>query len=57
MKVGRWWSNAQWLRQDLSKPEAPLGRRHAEAMTEGIKACLSNLAMKERFDQDGVYLY
>jgi hypothetical protein len=26
MKVGRWWSNAQLLRQDLSKPEAPLGR-------------------------------
>jgi hypothetical protein len=50
-------SNAPWLRQDLTKPEPPLGHGYGEAMTERIKACLSNLAIKKRFNQDGVYFY
>ncbi|KFY72232.1 hypothetical protein V499_07619 [Pseudogymnoascus sp. VKM F-103] len=50
-------SNVPWLRQDLSKPEPPLGNGFAEAMVERMKACLSNLAVKGILKQDGVYLY
>jgi hypothetical protein len=50
-------SNVPWLRQDLSKPEPPMGHGYAEAITERIKASLSNLTVKEAFNQDGVYFY
>jgi hypothetical protein len=50
-------SNVPWLRQDLSKPEPPLGQGYYEAIMPRIKVCLRNLAEKGRYKQDGVYLY
>ncbi|KFY12254.1 hypothetical protein V492_03995 [Pseudogymnoascus sp. VKM F-4246] len=50
-------SNVPWLRQDLSKPEPPLGNGFGEAMVERMKACLSNLATQGRSKRDGVFLY